>query len=391
MESNFLRKFVSLFDGTEVPDRFATWAGLSCLAAMLERRIWIDMNIFSVFPNMFIVFVAEAGRMRKSTAAAMTRKLLSKTNPGPRMIAQKTTPEALIDALKVIRTDDATKLLQETCGGIVVANELVTFINRDTYERGLGALMIELWDCPDKYEYRTRNRPTEEIHYGHLSLLGATTIHSLRDAIPLQAMGDGFTSRTVFVYVDRPAQPVPRPVRSESFRRTEEELILHLQSLSSLQGEVTLSEEAGEFFDAEYKRFYRSSLFDDPQFMAYASRRDKHLLKVGMCLMAAEGGGLELSAHHLQGAKVLLEDVESKMRAVFDRIAMTEGGSLTEEIYSTINTAPDKTMLRAQVLRKFGHKLSAQELLKVMETLVIQQRVKTDTSGDGKLMYKILE
>jgi hypothetical protein len=70
---------------------------------------------------------------------------------------------------------------------------------------------------------------------------------------------------------------------------------------------------------------------------------------------------------------------------------MTEGGSLTEEIYSTINTAPDKTMLRAQVLRKFGHKLSAQELLKVMETLVIQQRVKTDTSGDGKLMYKILE
>jgi hypothetical protein len=110
MESNFLRKFVSLFEGTEVPDRFAVWAGVSCLSAMLERRIWIDMNIFSVYPNMFIVFVAEAGRMRKSTAAAMTRKLLSKTDPGPRMIAQKTTPEALIDALRVIRTDDTTAL-----------------------------------------------------------------------------------------------------------------------------------------------------------------------------------------------------------------------------------------------------------------------------------------
>jgi hypothetical protein len=391
MESNFLRKFVSLFEGTEVPDRFAVWAGVSCLSAMLERRIWIDMNIFSVYPNMFIVFVAEAGRMRKSTAAAMTRKLLSKTDPGPRMIAQKTTPEALIDALRVIRTDDTTALLQEQCGGIVVANELVTFINRDTYERGLGALMIELWDCPDKYEYRTRNRPTEEIHYGHLSLLGATTIHSLRDAIPLAAMGDGFTSRTVFVYVDKPATPVPRPIRSSHFKQTEQELILHLQGLSTLQGEVKFSADATEFFDAEYTRFYYSQFFDDPQFQAYASRRDKHLLKVGMCLMAAEGGGLELTAHHLQGAKTLLEDVEGNMRAVFDRIAMTESGSLTEEIYAAIRTSPGQDLPRSTVLRKFGHKLSAQDLQKVIETLVMQGRIKLDTSMDGKLHYKVEE
>jgi hypothetical protein len=328
--------------------------------------------------------------MRKSTAAAMTRKLLVKTNPGPRMIAQKTTPEALIDALKVTRTDDATKLLQETCGGIVVANELVTFINRDTYERGLGALMIELWDCPDKYEYRTRNRPAEEIHFGHLSLLGATTIHSLRDAIPIAAMGDGFTSRTIFVYVDVAAPPVPRPRGSSHFKRTEEDLILHLQSLASMQGEVTMDDEAGEYFDNEYRRFYKSSLFDDPQFQAYASRRSIHLLKVAMCLMAAEGGGMVLHQHHLQGAKVLLEDVEGKMRAVFDRISMTEGGSLTEEIFSMIKSAPGGLVPRAAVLRKFGHRISAQDLLKIMETLVVQLRVKADTV-DGKLHYKVLE
>lgn len=390
MENNFLRKFVSLFEGTEVPDRFATWAGISCLSAMLERRVWLDMNIFTVYPNMFIVFVADAGRMRKSTAVAMTRKLLSKVDPGPRMIAQKTTPEALIDALKVTRTDDQTKLLKEQCGGIVVANELVTFINRDTYERGLGALMIELWDCPDKYEYRTRNRPPEEIHYGHLSLLGATTIHSLRDAIPLQAMGDGFSSRTVFVYVDKANPPVPRPIESEAFKRTEEELILHLQSLSSLSGPVTFSEDATVFFDEEYKRYYYSEMFDDPQFQAYASRRDKHLLKVAMCMMAADHSGMVLEQHHLLSAKVILEDVESKMRLVFARIAMTESGSLMEEVYQCILTAPDKKISRADVLRKMGHKLMTQDLAKIVETLVISQRIGLDTdTADRKLMYYI--
>lgn len=388
MESNFLRKFVSLFEGTEVPDRFSTWAGLSCLSAMLERRIWLDMNIFTIYPNMFTVFVADAGRMRKSTAAAMTRKLLSKTDPGPRMIAQKTTPEALIDALRVIRTDEQSSLLKETCGGIVVANELVTFINRDTYERGLGALMIELWDCPDKYEYRTRNRPTEEIHFGHLSLLGATTIHSLRDAIPLQAMGDGFSSRTIFVYVDKAASPVPRPIQSAKFKQTEEELILHLQSLSALSGPISFSDDGAEFFDTEYKRFYYSSFFDDPQFQAYASRRDKHLLKVAMCLMAAERQDMILTVHDLTGAKTLLEDVEGKMRAVFDRIAMTESGSLTEEVFQYIRSGPDKTRTRSEVLRKMGHKINAQDLAKSIETLSISQRIKLDT-GDGLLQYKI--
>ena len=388
MENNFLRNFVSLFDGTEVPDRFATWAGLSCLSAVLERRVWIDMNIFVIYPNMFIVFVADAGRMRKSTAAAMTRKLLSKVDPGPRMIAQKTTPEGLIDALRIVRTDSQTEILRETCGGIVIANELVTFINRDTYERGLGALMIELWDCPDKYEYRTRNRPTEEIHFGHLSLLGATTIHSLRDAIPLAAMGDGFSSRTVFVYVDKAAPPVPRPIQSPTFKRTEQELILHLQRLSSLEGPITFSDEAAEFFDIEYKRFYNSEFFDDPQFQSYASRRDKHLLKVGMCLMAADGEGMELTYKHLFGAKMLLEDVESKMRAVFDRIAMTDSGSLMEEVFDCIRNSEDGIVLRSVILRKLGHKMSAQELAKITETLVVSQRVTIDTINN-KLCYKL--
>src|SRR6266850_6399542 len=116
--SNFLRKFVSLFEGTEVPERFATWAGISCLSAMLERRVWIDMNLYVIYPNMFVVFVADSGRMRKSTAIKVTRKLLSRTDPGPRMIAQKITPEGLIDALRVIRTDNPKELLKETCGGI---------------------------------------------------------------------------------------------------------------------------------------------------------------------------------------------------------------------------------------------------------------------------------
>lgn len=396
MESNFLRKFVSLFEGTEVPERFSTWAGISCLSAMLERRIWIDMNLYVIYPNTFIVFVADSGRMRKSTAIKVTQKLLAQTDPGPRLIAQKITPEALIDALRVHRSDNPKELLKETCGGIVVADELVSFLNRDTYERGLGSLMIILWDCPNKHEYRTRNRPTEEIHFGHLSLLGGSTVHTLREAIPMLSLGDGFTSRVLFIYEDRTPKPVPRPVQSLHFKRTEEELVQHLQKLSILQGAVTLSKEAERVFDEEYERFYYSEFYNDVQFQAYASRRDKHLLKVAMCLMAAEGvevtdrPPLTITPFHLQGARILLEDIEGNMKVVFDRIAMSESGSLTEEVYRTLKSTPQGYMLRTELLKKFGHRVDAGEFEKIIQTLKFSGRVALDTE-QNKLIYRCVE
>lgn len=385
-DSNFLRKFVSLFQGTEVPDRFATWAGISCLSAMLERRIWIDMNIFTIYPNMFVVFVADSGRMRKSTAINVTAKLLRKVDPGPRIVAQKVTPEGLIDSLRLVRSDDPTKLMQETCGGVVVADELASFINQDSYNRGLGTLMIQLWDCLDKFDYKTRGRPIEEINQGHLSLLGGTTVHTLKDAIPLQAMGDGFSSRVIFVYESKTPNPVPRPIRFAGFQETENHLIKQLQTISTLKGEVSLSPEAIELFDAEYMRFFKSKFYDDSQFEAYASRRDKHLLKVAMCLMAAEGSSMEISRHDLEGALILLSDVEQHMGAVFDRITMTEVGSMTERVYTMIHSAPDHVLGRPELLKKLSHKIGALELSKIIETLVQSRRIKQETM-EGILYY----
>ena len=97
---------------------------------------------------------------------------------------------------------------------------------------------------------------------------------------------------------------------------------------------------------------------------------------------------MQLSVEHLTGAKILLEDVEGKMRAVFDRIAMTESGSLTEEFYSCILSAPNKKLARSTLLRKLGHKLSAQDLTKIVETLVMAKRIRLDTV-EGVLTYFI--
>lgn len=341
------------------------------------------MNIFQIFPNTYIIFVADSGRMRKSTAIKYAGKILSRTDPGPKMIAQKVTPEALIDALRTTHSE-SKELFKETCGGIVVADELVTFLNRDSYNRGLGSFLTEMWDCPEKYEYRTRGRPTEEINYGHLSLLGGTTVHNLRDAIPLEALGDGFSSRVLFVYEDKVTAPVPRPTHIKGFHKLEEDLILHLQGLTDLSGELTLTPQAAEYFDDEYIQFYNSKFYDDLRFQAYSSRRDKHLLKVAICLMAADQPSMELDREYLERATYLLADLESHYEEVFDRITMTESGSITEQVLSVIKS--EKILERSALLKKFSKRISADDMAKITLTLIQSGRVRLDSAG-GQVLY----
>ncbi len=387
---NFIDKFSSLFEGSEVPQRFAVWSGISCISAMLERRVWVDMNIFQVYPNMYVIFVADSGKMRKGTSLKMARGILSKVDPGPRIIAQKITPEALIDSIRIVRTDDPKKLLQEQCGGVVIVDELVTFLNSDSYQRGLGGLLIELWDCPDHYEYRTRGRPVEEINFGHLSLLSATTCHHLRDAVPIQALGDGFSSRVVFVYEDRVPKPVPRPMKVKGFKALEEELILHLQRVSTMEGPITLSPESIEFFDEEYRRFYHSDFYNDERLGSYASRRDKHLLKVAMCLVAAEGSSTVIELNHLILAKELLTDLENRLDEVFDRISMTEVGSSVEHVFNAIAKAEGGMITRSDLLKKFSYRMDAKDLERVIQTLIISKRVRVKAAA-GAAWYQVVK
>jgi len=134
---NFLRKFCVLLEDTEVPHTFAIWCGISSLLAMLERRVWIEQGIYTIYPNFYFVLIAGSGQ-KKSTAINLTDKLLRRVDTGPKIIAQMITPEGLINSIKIVRTDDAEAIAQETCGGIIIADELVTLIDKRTIEKGLG-------------------------------------------------------------------------------------------------------------------------------------------------------------------------------------------------------------------------------------------------------------
>lgn len=385
---NFLKKFAFLLEDTEVPPRFAIWCGLATLLGALERRIWLDQGIYQIYPNFFFVLVAASGQ-KKSTAIGLTERLLRRTDPGPKIISQMITPEGLIAAIKSEEIQDKSKLLQHIGGGIVIADELVTLIDRKAIERGLGKVLTTLYDCKEVFEYRTVARGIERIHNAYLSLIGGTTVELLRDAIPLSAIGGGLTSRIVFVYDDSVPPPVPWVQVTEEQVKIEEELIRYLQKLAGLEGAVMMTKEARASYDHDYREFYKSKFKEHVHLRGYANRRHAHLLKIAMAVMVAEDPeNLTLDVYHLQGAKILLEEAEIHMERVVDLITSTETGSMSLEVHAFI--AQNGPVPRSTLLRRFSHRLDAKELSKIMETLILSNKVRTDAQR-GSLLYEVVK
>ncbi len=383
---NFLKKFCRLLEKTEVPPRFAIWCGISALLGMLERRIWLEQGIYTIYPNFFIVLIAGSGQ-KKSTAINLTDRLLRKADPGPRIIAQMITPEGLISSLKNERTDDKSELFKETSGGIIIADELVTLIDRRTIERGLGKVLTTLYDCKDVFEYQTVSRGIERLHGSYLSLLGGTTVELIKDSIPLQSVGGGLTSRIVFVYDDSIPPPVPWVDYDAELVQIEEELVHYLQRLSTLSGPITVTPTARKFYEHDYREVYTSSLRTNPYLRGYANRRHAHLFKLSMAVMVAENPDLIMTENHIQGAKIILEEAESHMEQVMEMIVSTEMGASTSHIYNYIKQ--QKTIMRSDLIRKYQHRFDAKEISNIIETLILSKRVRME-SVKGGVQYECI-
>lgn len=380
MENNFLRTFAKLSERTEIPGIFSVWSGLAVLSCILGRRVWIDMGVYTIYPNLYICLVASSGKCRKSTSISIAEKLLHQIEPNPNLISQKITPEALIEALKVIQTNDAKVFLRESCVGFVIADELATFLNRRTFEAGLSTVLIPLYDCKPHFSYHTRGRGKEILTNSCLGMLSGTTIDKLKEAVPKESVGEGLTSRIIFVYCASVANPVAITQRTKEQGETEVELIKFLQKAYLLEGKIELSKEAWELYENNYNQFYtKSPLYNLPTLAGYASRRHVHLMKLAILFAVSNRLSLVIEESDLESADKILILSEKAMPMLMNIVTSSEDGLLMEEIYGYIKEA--KAINKKTLLAKVAHKLDSHRFETIYRTLVESGRVQVEVRG----------
>lgn len=389
--SNPVMDFMTLCKGTEICELFAAWGGLSIVSAALGRRVWLPMGVFNVFPNLYVVLVAASGSFRKSTVINLAEELLLAVEPPLSFISTNLTPEAMhksmMDSAKevVLEGGEAVRLSE----AVVLADELATFLNKRSYDRGIATLLIQLFDCKKEVVYQTLKRGKEIVRNACLSVLAGSTADLLRDAVPMDAVGSGLTSRMLFIYTSQLPPPVPRPRLSEAGVRMKEGIVEALGAMRRMRGPADLTPEAWKLYEQEYVRHRENSpLVLSPVLSGYASRWHYHALALSMIMAASETPAASaplVHPRHLTASMKILAESEKFMPRVMTLITSTERGAMAELLAMSVSLMP-KGVRKEDLLRGVSHRMTLREFEEAMSTLRHSGRVEV-VSGPEGLVY----
>jgi hypothetical protein len=317
---------------------------------------------------MYVVLAAGSAKCRKSTAIRIAAKFMKNADPPIKTLSEKATPEAIIGNLSGATADEASNFIHNEADGILIVDEMVTIIDRNAFKSGLIPVLTKLYDCDD-FPYETRSRGIELVKNPCLSILGGTTIENLKEAIPVAAIGSGFTSRIMFIFKDTSDKYVAFPSMSAEAKRLEPMIQHDLNEVVKLRGQFTLSKDARDIFEKEYKEFIQNSkLFEDPNLAGYAGRRHINLLKVAMVMTADITDNLEISRENMLVAIEAMKLAERDMPQVLKNVRSEFVGEVSEEVLNLIRSY--RTITRSTLVKKMSYRLSAQQLDIIIDTLL---------------------
>jgi len=349
---------------TEPPTIFHFFVAAAVVGATLGRNVYFNKGAYKVYPNLCVVIVAPTGRCRKTSACNMGTSLYVRA--GGTFIADKTTPEALVDALKT--TQSAT--------GLIYAPELAVFLGKQKYQEGMIPLLTSLFDCPDEWTSKTVGRGETTLTNVALSALLCSTIDWIQTAIPKDAFGGGFMSRFLFVVQETTSRSFPLPpARSEERKK---ELVARLLKLRNLKGEFRMTDAATLW----YVRWYRSrpSSHADKQYAGYFERKPDHMLRIAMVLIAARSDTLIIDEPDLQQAERILHWMEAWLPATFDEMTSSGAGDDHARILRILKQSGG-SMEHSKLLRRMSSRLTAEQFKRSVSTLREAKMIEWDAIG----------
>jgi len=317
----------------------------------------------TVFPNMYIILTGPPAT-RKGTAMEPVERFLSELQV--KIAASKTSPEALIKALTEatdVDMDYQTSRFTSHSSLTIIGKELTVFIGYDN--KGMLANLCDWFDCGPDWKYDTIGRGESKIQGVWVNLLGGTTPRLLRESLPAEAIGGGFTSRTIFVCEEKKGKMVVFPTMPHEMGIN---LIADLAQIKSMRGTFRYTPDFVDIYTDWRVKWDEVPAIKDPTFIHYNDRRPIHVLKLGMIMSASRGDDMIVTGDDLQRAIDILEATEKNMPKAFGGLGSAKSADVLYRVSQTI--ALDGTILFKNLLDMYKYDVnSAQELSVIVATL----------------------
>lgn len=319
---DWIEGFISHTVGMKCPAIFREWAGISAVAAALQRTVYSRVNTQHLFPNLYILLIGPPGT-GKTNAIRHARECVRKLSTIPMTPSRLTQRVFYNELLGAGNTsfDSKTQMPEVHHSLTAMIDEFSVFCRPANTE--FMADLAEVYDCPDPFEYRTATQGEIIAPNSYFNLIGGATPKYLGEAWKSTTLDQGFPSRVIIVYSKESKMPQPlepddviderERVKSGQIR----DLANDLEYINQMKGRFTWSEESYSL----YNKWCMTGLHPrpkDPRLEAYCERRHTHLGKMCMIVSASRGEDMEITAFDYKRALEMLIRVERSMPRAID-------------------------------------------------------------------------
>lgn len=349
---DWISTYLDYCDDFEPPRAFNLWVALSILASAVSRQVWFPFGNTKIWPNLYVVFVGPSG-CGKTQAMRKGKPLVDTL--GISMSPDKSTGAKLLHRMsQAVTPAGSSRDGMIKTPYLIYAEELPSFLGDKAYSSGLLADLTTLWDCPEPaWVKSTMKDDNVSIPYPYVCLLAGSTPQGLFDTLPHNTLGQGFTSRIIFVYSDHNTKRVPVPPYTTKHKELFHILVEDLAQIQQIVGpmHMTPAAEAG-WIEYYMRRVAPSERFEDDRSQGFASREPIFVLKLAQLLSLSESDDRQVSASHIETAIDTLQVVTEQLPLVY--ATMTQSPVIAS--YTAI----------AKIVEKAGAGISHRELYRKM-------------------------
>jgi len=391
-KENWLYQYLGFTNSLESPSSFHVWTGLSTISSVLNRRVWMPRDTgYNLYPNQYIIVVAESAYCRKSTAIEKARDSFFVDEHLINIIQDSMTPQMLTKELCKEQMINPNFVL-------IFVTELATFFGADSFKTGIIPLLTSLYTCPSLYVVKTKTAGNDIIKQPCINLLGATTLDWMATNLPADAIEGGFTGRVMFIVGDRPRLTNPfgeAPAEEKSLRPF---LFNDLSTrMRGFQGGFKWTEEGRELFKNWYTKRMEE---DDTRLRGYAGRKQDHVLKIAMCLSSGDfhrvsKEDLKIEEWHISTALTILKKAEVLMPKAFRGGLYSKQSKHFDRVIDIMKRARRRgknyPLPYHKMLQSISRYVNTKELKEILGTLIEQRTIERGYSAKGGEVYSLLK
>lgn len=340
---SFLRNFMTWTAGTEVPENYCFWSGISAVSACLSSKVWTRMGRFPIYPNLYIIFLGPPGN-GKTIAKDLALKIIRDVG-GVKTSAEAQTKEALCRFM----VEECIQTYQYD-GKAVACAPISIYLTEFSHFLGANSshmldFLTTVWDrTGDVYEARTKNKGNDIIPSPYVNLLACTTPDWIRTYLKSDIITGGFSRRAIFVNepANDDAKRIPRPEWTPEQITAKKVAVEYAQKISTLVGEVAWTPAATAFYDNWY---LTRTIPRDPDTRGYHKSKPALLLKVATIIAISERPELLIDREHMETALAILDSTEVTLARVFQGIGRNELNAVAAKLMEYLTSAETREFL----------------------------------------------